>query len=305
MPRLILPLALVALVLPAQASAAAPAKISPRASAVGAAGTTSVQVANSSRHLLSARATMTVGRTTVASRTIRLPRRAVTTLRLRLGAGALERLRAAGTQRATIALRLRRAGRSAGTARRTVTLRTASAGAPAPAPAAPAAPAAGAPAPAAPPTGAPSAPAAVAPPAGPTNRWVGRMGADGPYDDLELALVGGAFELTKPPAVPVYCFETGGRPDNSWASGELFDAPGPWTIGTDGEIAREAIAVNPLVGRDPRTITFKVTGTTQEPGRISGTLGMSFFGARPHVFYGTMVIVNCAGSQSFEAVPAG
>jgi hypothetical protein len=32
---------------------------------------------------------------------------------------------------------------------------------------------------------------------------------------------------------------------------------------------------------------------------------MSFFGARPDVYWGTMVIINCAGAQSFEAVPAG
>jgi len=131
------------------------------------------------------------------------------------------------------------------------------------------------------------------------------MGPEGPYDDLELVLVDGGFELTKAPALPVFCFETGGHPNDSWTSGELFDAPGPWPIGTDGQIVKEGVAVNPLVGRSPRTITYKASGTTREAGRIAGTLGMSFFGARPHVFYGNLVIVNCAGSQSFEAVPAG
>jgi hypothetical protein len=310
MRRLILPLTLAVLALPAEASAA-PAKISPRAGAVAASGTTAVQVANSGRSVLTGRATITVAGDTVASRAVRLPGRSVTTVRLRLATPALAALRAAGTQRATVAVRLRRAGGRASTVRRTVTLRAASAQPTAPAPAAPApgTPAPGAPAPGAPgtapaPSTAPPAPAPAVP-AAPSNRWVGRMGAEGAYDDLELALVDGGFQITKAPAVPVYCFETGGRPNNSWASGELFDAPGPWTIGTDGEVVKEGIAVNPLVGRSPRTITYKVTGTSREAGRITGTLAMTFFGARPHVFYGSMVIINCFGSESFEAVPAG
>jgi hypothetical protein len=131
------------------------------------------------------------------------------------------------------------------------------------------------------------------------------MGAEGPYDDLELALVDGGFQLTKAPAVPIFCFETGGRPNNSWTSGELFDAPGPWTIGSDGQVLKEGVAVNPLVGRSSRSITYKVTGTSRGAARIAGTLAMSFLAARPDVLYGTMVIVNCFGSESFEAVPAG
>ena len=47
-----------------------------------------------------------------------------------------------------------------------------------------------------------------------------------------------------------------------------------------------------------------MTGLSQGAGRVTGTLGMTFFGARADVFYGTMTIINCAGSQSFEAVPA-
>ncbi len=58
------------------------------------------------------------------------------------------------------------------------------------------------------------------------------------------------------------------------------------------------------MGRDLRTITYKVTGTAQSAGRVTGTLGMIFYAARPDVFLGTMEIVNCAGSESFEAVPA-
>jgi hypothetical protein len=188
-------------------------------------------------------------------------------------------------QRAVLALRLSRRGKRASTVRRTLTLR-----------ATPAAPAAPTPA-------APTVPAPAPAPAAPSNRWVGRMGAEGGYDDLEFTLDGGQITFTKAPAVPVFCFET---PDasNSWTSGELFDAPGPWTLGTDGAIDRQGVSVNPLVGRSPRTITYKVTGTTQQAGRITGTLGMIFYAARPDVFTGAMTIVNCAGSESFEAVPA-
>jgi hypothetical protein len=245
---------------------------------------------------------MTLGGDRVASRTVRLPKRSVTRVSLRLSGGALDALRSASPQRATLTLRVRRAGGAATTVRRKLTLRAA--GAPAPAPAAPAGGAVPPAGPAPAPAPKPATPAPVVTPPAPADRWVGRMGTEGPYDDLELVLSGGGFEITKAPALPVYCFETGGRPDDSAVSGELFDAPGPWAFGTDGEVAKEGVAVNRIVGRSPRTITYKVTGAVREPARITGTLGMSFFAARTHVYWGSLVIVNCAGSQGFEAVPA-
>jgi hypothetical protein len=102
----------------------------------------------------------------------------------------------------------------------------------------------------------------------------------------------------------VLCFESGSSANDEWASGELFDAPGPWTIGVDEAVDKPGVAVNPLVGSGPRTITYKVSGTAQAPGRITGTLGMIFYDARPDVFYGNLEIINCHGSQTFEAVPA-
>ena len=144
-------------------------------------------------------------------------------------------------------------------------------------------------------------PTPPAPPA--TGRWVGRMGTEGPYDDLELTVAGGKLQITKAPTVPVSCFEMGGA-YRSALSFELFDAPGPWTIGTDEHVAKEGIAVNQLVGGGARGITYKVTGTTQEPGRVAGTLGMSFFDSKYDVFTNRITFINCAGAQSFEAVPA-
>ena len=130
------------------------------------------------------------------------------------------------------------------------------------------------------------------------------MGTEGPYDDLELTSAGGQLQITKAPVVPVSCFEMGGSYRSS-LSFELFDAPGPWTIGTDGLVAKQGIAVNQLVGGGARTINYKVTGATQQADRVAGTLGMSFADSRYDIFTKRITFINCAGSQSFEAVPAG
>jgi hypothetical protein len=152
---------------------------------------------------------------------------------------------------------------------------------------------------------APTAPAAApapAPAAPASGRFLGRMGTEGGYDDFELSVAGGQITFTKPPTVPVMCFENGGS-YRSAISFELFTAAGPWSIGTDGSVAAQGIAVNQLVGGGARTITFKVTGTTQQAGRVAGTLGMSFFDSRYDIFTNTITFINCAGAQSFEAVP--
>jgi hypothetical protein len=171
--------------------------------------------------------------------------------------------------------------------RRPVTLRLASAGAPTPPPPAPA------------PGGDPGVPA---PPA--AGAWVGRMGSEGPYDDLELIVSGAELQITKAPFVPVSCFEMGGY-YRSALSFELFDATGPWTLGTDGLAAKQGIAVNQLISSGARTINYKVTGSAQQPGLVTGTLGMSFSDSKYDIFTNTITFINCAGSQSFEAVPAG
>ena len=268
---------LAVLVLPA-AALAAPAKISPRASAVSAAGVATVEVANPNRHALRGTARVSVRARTVVRRKVRLPKLSVTTVKLRFGRQAVAALRdAAG--RATIRLRLRRPGGRRSTARRTLTLRV--------------------------PAGAPQAPAPGGQPGPPaSSRWVGRMGAEGPYDDLELTVSGGQMQITKAPVVPVSCFEMGGSYRSS-LSFELFDAPGPWTVGSDGLVAKQGLAVNQLVGGGARTINYKVTGATQQVDRVAGTLGMSFSDSKYDIFTNTITFINCAGSQSFEAVPAG
>ena len=48
-----------------------------------------------------------------------------------------------------------------------------------------------------------------------------------------------------------------------------------------------------------------MTGTTQQADRVAGTLGMSFVDSKYDIFTNTITFINCAGSQSFEAVPAG
>jgi hypothetical protein len=288
--------ALAALALPA-AAVAAPAKISPRASAVSNAGVTTVEVANPNAHELRGTATATAGKRTIAKRAVRLPKRSVTVVSLRLSPKALSAMSKAGL-RATITLRLRRAGGRLTTSRRSLTLHKAAA----PQPPGGDEPA---PAPSVPPADPNQGGSAGGPPGPPVSaRWVGRMGTEGPYDDLELTVMGGQIEIATTPFVPVSCFENGGSYRSS-LSFELFDAPGPWTVGADGDVAKQGRAVNQLVSSGARTITYKVTNTTQEPGRVAGTLGMSFFDSKYDVFTSTITFVNCAGAQSFEAVPAG
>jgi hypothetical protein len=281
---------LAVLALPAGASAAPP-KLSPHPSEVSASGRVTIEAANPNRHALRGSAAVIVAGRTVARRAIRLPKRAVSTVALRLDASARRALRTAGG-RATIVLRLRRGGGRSTTARRKVVLRVAD--------------------------GAPQAPGTPAPSTGGDNgggdrpvptrpasgRWIGRMGTEGPYDDLELTVVNGQIQITKPPTVPVMCFENGGA-YRSALSLEFFDAPGPWTVGTDGSVAGQGIAVNQLVSAGARPITYKLTGSSLEPGRLTGTLGMSFFDSRYDPFSNTIAYINCAGSQSFDAVPAG
>ena len=282
MPRLILLAFLGLLVLPG-AALAAQVKISPRAADVSQAGGAIVEVANPNRHALRGTASVTMRGRTVAKRKVRLAKRSVTSVKLRFNRQAVAALRdAAG--RATIKLQLRRAGGGRKSiARRTVTLRLPS-GAPQP------------PAPGSEPGGQPAPPSAT--------RWVGRMGTEGPYADLELTVTGGQLQITKAPVVPVSCFEMGGW-YRSAISFELFDAPGPWTIATDGLVAKQGIAVNQLVSGGARTINYKATGTSQQPDRVAGTLGMSFSDSKYDIPTNSITFINCAGSQSFEAVPAG
>jgi hypothetical protein len=278
MKRLILLAVLGLLTLPGTALAAK-AKISPRAVTVSAAGAATVEVANPNRYALKGTAKVTVRGRSIAKRKVRLPKRSVTGVKLRFGRQAVTALRDAGG-RATLKLALRRPGGRRSAARRTLTLRVPAA-APAPAPA---------------PGGQPTPPA--------SSRWAGRMGTEGPYDDFEFTVTNGQMQITKPAMVPVSCFENGGA-DRSALSFELFDAPGPWTIGTDGLVAKQGIAVNQLVSGGMRTINYKVTGASQQADKVTGTLGMSFSDSKYDVFTATITFINCAGSQSFEAVPAG
>ena len=278
MKRLLLLSSLAVLAVPGTALAG-PVKISPTPSAVSGAGKATVEVANPTRHALRGTAKVAAGGSTVASRSVRLPKRAVSVVKLRFGSDAMAALRdAAG--RATIKLRVHRPGGRAITARRKVTLQL-PAGAPQQQPA---------------PGGRPPAPA--------SDRWVGRMGTEGAYDDLELTVANGQMQITKAPMVPIYCLENGGR-FRTGLSLEPFAVPGPWTIGTDAIVPQSGISVNSIVTGGARSISYKVTGTTQQAGHVAGTLGMSYFDSQYDIFSNTITFVNCSGSQSFDAIPAG
>ena len=285
MKRLVLPSLLAVLALPAAAEAAQ-VRISPRAVSVSDAGVAKVEVANTTRHVLRGTAKVAVGGRTVVSRKVRLPKRAVGVVKLRFKENGIAALRdAAG--RATLKLKLRRSGggRKA-SARRKLTLRLPAGGGGAQPPAPPA----------------PGGDPAPGPPQPASVKWVGRMGTEGPYDDLALTVANGQMRITKAPVVPVSCFETPGY--RSALSLELFNHAGPWTIGTDGLVAKQSIAVNQLVSSGARTMNFKVTETVQTAGRITGKLGISFGASRLDIFTNILYFTNCAGTQSFEAVPA-
>ncbi|HEX8204979.1 MAG TPA: hypothetical protein VF587_02850 [Solirubrobacteraceae bacterium] len=277
MPRVILTALVAVLLLPA-AALAAPAKISPNAPAVSDAGDATVEVANPNPYVLRGKASLAAGGRKVASRSVRLGKRSVSEVRLFVGTAGVDALRAAGG-RATLTLKLSGRGR-ASTARRALTFTLPG----------------GPPAPAAPQGDVSPAPAAQ-------TRWVGRMGTEGDYDDFELTIENGQMTLTKPALVPVSCFENGGGYASA-LSFELFDAMGPWAVGADGSTEKQGIAVNQLVHGGTRTITYKVEGLTQDAGRVTGKLAMSYSDSQYDVFSASITFVNCFGSQSFEAIPA-
>jgi hypothetical protein len=152
-------LALVGVLVLPGAALAAPAKISPRVSAVSATGTATIEVANPNRYRLRGTATVTVRARTIVKRSVRLPKRSVTSVKLRFNSQAVAALRNAAGSDAD-------GGHGGSTG------------------------------------GQPTPP--------PSNRWVGRMGTEGPYEDLELTVTGGQTQITMTPFVPVSCFEMGG-----------------------------------------------------------------------------------------------
>jgi hypothetical protein len=282
-----------ALAAPTVATAAPAAKIASKATPVEQADTTTIDVANTTSRALLGRVTIRAGGRIAAVRAVKLPRRSVTPITFKLRARALISLRKAGTQRATVTATLGHAGRRRATYRRSLTLRAAAAE-PRPAPAA----TQPAPQPAPPPPAPePAAPGSPATPAARENTWVGRMGGEGAYDDLEFTVADGHITLTKAPAVPVMCFSTDGM---KFASGELFDAAGPWPIGRDHSGELKSVRVNLMVSREERTVTYKVTDLAQNGNAFTGKLGMIFYG----IFPNTTLIVNCHGQQTFDAIPA-
>ena len=283
--RRLLLLALPAVLALPAAAQAAPAKISPNPEPVSAAGVTVVEVANPNRHVLRGTASVLVGGRSYGKRSVKLPKRSVTEVKLRLGKKGVAALQQAGGK-STVSMRLRGAGRTT-TARRKLTLTP-----PAGAPGQPAAPA---------PAAAPEAQAPAAP--APTH-YVGRLGNEGAYDDFEFDLVNGnQFQLTKPLSLTVSCGEMGGL-NRIAVSLELFDALGPWTIGTDGAVEKSGIAVNSIVQAGSRGITYTVKNTSMDPTHVVGTFGMSFSDSRYDFMTNKISFTNCAGTQSWEAIPA-
>lgn len=283
--RLALLTALAVLAVPATAEAA-PVKIGPKPSSTSATRIT-VDVANPNRYAMRGSATVIAGNGNAADRTVKLRKRSVTSVAFRFGADGLEALRASGG-RATIRLDVR-GGKRRFVAKRTMLLHLAAGGGSTPAPA--------------PGGGSTPAPGGGATQPAPTNKWAGRMGTEGAYDDLEFTLINGEIQITKTPLVPVYCFEMGGSYRTA-LSFEPFVVTGPWAAGSDGSVQQSGIAVNQLVSGGSRGITYTMKEVSTSAGTVTGKLGMSFFDSKYDIFTNKIWFVNCSGSQSFEAIPA-
>jgi hypothetical protein len=305
--RLALLTALAVLAVPAAAEAA-PVKIGPKPSSVSAKSAT-IEVANPNRYAVRGTATVLAGGTTAAQRTVKLRKRSVTDVTLRFDAAGLAAVRAAGG-RATVKLSLRRAGGKKLTAKRTLTLRLPGAGTggagggsnPAPG-GSTGGTGGGSTGGTGGSTGGGSTPGGGAQQPAPTNKWAGRMGTEGAYDDLEFTLIDGKITITKTPLVPVYCFENGAGHYGNALSFEPFVVTGPWTLGADESVQQSGIAVNRLVSSGSRGITYKMTETAATATTVTGKLGMSYFDSKYDIFANQVWFVNCSGSQSFEAIP--
>ena len=284
MRRLVITTLLALVAVPAPASAARP-KISSKPPSLSAGGIMRIEVANPNRHVLTGKATVVVGKRTIASKSVRLRKRSVTVVKVRLSKKAQSAIQAAGGK-AKVALRVRRPGsRKTITAARTLKVQLPGAGGPAsPAPAAGPAPSPGA---------APSTP----------TRFVGRVGTEGPHDDFEATIENGQMTFTKTPLISVLCLEAGGSYRSS-ISFEPFLAAGPWAIGTDGQVQQPGVSVNQLVSSGERTITYKVTGTAQAADKVTGELGMSYSDSQYDFFSNQITFINCMASPPFEAIPA-
>ena len=302
--RLALLTALAVLAVPAAAEAS-PVKIGPEPSSVSAKSAT-IEVANPNRYAVRGTATVLAGGTTAARRTVKLRKRSVTDVTLRFGAAGLAAVRAAGG-RATVKLSLKRAGGKKLTAKRTLTLRLSGAGTggssnPAPGGGTGGGSTGGTGGGATGGSGG-STPGGGSQQPAPTNKWAGRMGTEGAYDDLEFTLIDGQITITKTPLVPVYCFENGAGHYGNALSFEPFVVTGPWTLGADESAQQSGIAVNRLVSSGSRSITYKMTETAATATTVTGKLGMSFFDSKYDIFANQIWFVNCSGSQSFEAIP--
>jgi hypothetical protein len=254
---------------------------------------------------------VTAGSAKAAARSVKLGKRSVSDVTIRFGAAGVESVRAAGG-RATVKLALKRAGGRKLSAKRTLTLRfpggdgqPAPGGPgsqPAPAPGGGGAQPGGQPSPGGSGTPTPAPGGGTPKPA--SDKWVGRMGTEGAYDDLEFTLVEGKLTITKTPLVPVYCFENGAGHYGNALSFEPFVVTGPWSLGVDETVQQSGAAVNRLVSSSSRSITYKVTETAATASSVTGKLGMSFFDSKYDIFTNAIWFVNCSGTQSFEAVPA-
>jgi hypothetical protein len=91
----------------------------------------------------------------------------------------------------------------------------------------------------------------------------------------------------------------------SSSSLELFNLLGPWKLGNQTATqTKRSIAVNQLVSSGERTITYKMT-STRSGNKITGKRTMSFSDSKYNPFTNAITFINCSGTESYEAIPAG
>ena len=104
------------------------------------------------------------------------------------------------------------------------------------------------------------------------NRWAGRMGTEGAYDDLEFTLIGGRSRSPRPRSSP----STASR----WAASTATRSPSSrssWPArGRSAPTAasqQSGIAVNQLVSRGSRGITYKIEEIARTGDTVTASSG--------------------------------
>ncbi len=245
----------------------------------------SIEITNPNAYAVKGALSLTAGKLKLGKAKVSLAASARKSLKVKLSAKAMRKLRKLRKLRATATAKVKGPIGKAGVSRKKLTLK---------APARKKKPAARK----------PSGGGGGGQTPGASNRWVARKGSTGAYDDFAFTLNGDNITLSKQTMLFVSCFEMGGSYRSS-SSLELFNLLGPWKLGNQTTTqTKRSIAVNQLVSSGERTITYKMT-STRSGNKITGKRTMSFSDSKYNPFTNAITFINCSGTESYEAIPAG